>query len=260
MCPFNFPTGRITRDAYKAMLLQLDPNDDEAERKLRDALALSSEQDIARALRKQLNALIPVGATDAEVISAASRVTQTDGPVRDALSRAIQNGADLGVNASADQFETIALAFDWDLVHVQARDWANQYAGELVTRIDRTTQRAVNQSVTRWLDNGEPLSKLREDLAPTFGDARAKLIAQTETTSAYAEGTIISYEESGLVVGPPTMKPPRDTHPGCRCGLALVEDGNGNWNYIWKTANDELVCPICGPLANKVIPTVGEPA
>ena len=261
MRPFQWPTGQITRDAYKAMLLQLDPLDDEAERKLRDALALSSQQDITRALRKQLNDLIPVGATDAEVIAAASRVTQTHGPVKDALSRAIQNGADLGVNASADQFETIALAFDWDMVHVEARDWANRYAGELVTRIDSTTREAVNQSVTRWLDNGEPLSKLRDDLigmpGSPFSPERAKLIAQTETTRAYAEGTIISYQESGLVTGEPTMKPPRDTHPGCRCGLALVEDGNGNWNYIWKTAQDELVCPICGPLANKIIPTVG---
>ena len=222
MRPFNFRAGRITRDAYKAMVLQLDPSDDEAERAIRMAAEKQSEKEIATALRKQMGELIPVSATDAEVATAAWSVTQTSGGVRDALRRALARGADLGVNVAIDQFETIGFGFDWTLANQQAADWASQGAGRLIREIDQTTQLRVQTAVSEWTQSGEPLSALRKELTPLFGKERAELIASTETTAAYAEGNRIAYQASGLV--------------------GKVE---------WRTAMDERVCPICGPLDGK---------
>ena len=56
-------------------------------------------------------------------------------------------------------------------------------------------------------------------LEPTFGQVRAEAIAATETTRAFAEGTLLSYRQSGLVLA-----------------------------TSWKTSVDERVCPICRPL------------
>ena len=222
-----FRTGQNIRDAYKKLTrLDLDPNDSEAERKLRNALEKDSQKDIARALRTQFNELIPAGATDAEVISAASRVTQTSGPVRDALRRALQAGADLGVVATIGQFDNIGLAFDWTMAHAEAAEWASRFASDLIPKIDAVTARRVNSAVSEWISNGEPLSKLRDELmnlpgAP-FGAQRAERIAATETTRAFAEGSRVADKESGVV--------------------EIVE---------WLTQNDELVCPICGPMHGK---------
>ena len=225
MRPFQFSNGRITRDAYKAMRLQLDPDDDEAERAVRMAVEKQSEKEIAAALRAQMNELIPTTATDFEVASAASRVSQTSGGARDALRRALARGADLGVSAAVDQFENIGFGFDWTLANQHAADWANAEAGKLITRIDSVTQRRVQTAVNEWVTNGEPLSALRRELTPTFGPQRAKTISTTETTRAYAEGNKIAYRESGVV--------------------DKVEI---------RVSNDELVCPICGPVSGKRVP------
>jgi hypothetical protein len=75
--------------------------------------------------------------------------------------------------------------------------------------------------ITRWIDNGETLPQLIERLVPLFGEKRAELIAVTEVTRAFAEGNMVAWRESGVIQ-----------------------------KRRWNTANDELVCPICGPLAS----------
>lgn len=104
--------------------------------------------------------------------------------------------------------------------------------------------------VASWADTGEPLSALVKDLrnGPGFGRDRAKLIAATEVTKAYAEGSIISYQRSGLIERRPYKVPVDDTHPGCRCYLSLEDDGDDNWVYVWNTVTDRRVCNICEPL------------
>ena len=63
-------------------------------------------------------------------------------------------------------------------------------------------------------------------LTPIFGETRAKNIAITESTRAFAEGNAIAAEElrnNGFIV-----------------------------NEIWNTVNDNLVCAICDPLNGTV--------
>ena len=225
MRPFRSTIGPITHsrtiEQWKA-ILQLDPDDDEAEQKARMDVEARAEDNITRALGKQRRELLPRGASDDVVAAAASRVDETSGPVRDALRAALVESADLGVAVAVEQFDSIGFAFDWTLANEAARDWADRHAGELISGVNATTKRNVQRSVAAWVDNGEPLSALVSELETTFGRKRAQLIASTEVTQAYAEANRLSYLESGVV----------DT----------VE---------WRTANDERVCPICGPLHGK---------
>ena len=87
----------------------------------------------------------------------------------------------------------------------------------------------MQESVARWYTNGEPLSALTRDLAATFDERRAKLIAMTETTHSAAQGTLRGYEASGVVKA-----------------------------LIWMTANDERVCPYCGALDGETVALDGK--
>ena len=81
----------------------------------------------------------------------------------------------------------------------------------------------------RWIDNGEPLSSLVGDLRQMgFSRRRARLIAQTETTTAYNQANVESYRASGVVA-----------------------------QEEWRTVRDERVCKICGPLHGKRVPLGG---
>ena len=225
-------TGMPTREAYKAQLFLLDPNGDgeidESERQLQLALERQAQEQIAAPLRKQFRDILPASAAAmslAELLTYIDVRIANDQAVVDAINRAIQNGADLGVNIALDQLQMSGIGFDYTLVHTAARDWARQYGAQLIRNVNDTTREAVRQSVSRWYENGEPLSALRDDLVSTvFNERRAQLIAMTETTRAAAEGTHIGYAESGVVT-----------------------------EEIWLTANDERVCPYCNSLNEQVV-------
>ena len=73
------------------------------------------------------------------------------------------------------------------------------------------------------------IPQLKKRLIPLFGEKRADLIASTEVTRAYAEGNLTAWKETGFTEG-----------------------------KEWVTANDELVCPLCGPLDGEVVPINGD--
>ena len=226
----DFFTGGPTREnwtALKAMVLQLDPDEDDAEERIYRELERRGETALLRVFREQWRNLLPPNAEDMELDELMSYVNTrllAAQPVTDAVSRIVQNGVDAGVNIALDQMGRIGVSFDYTLVNTRAREWGTQYAGELIKDIDATTQRSVQQAINRWYANGEPLSALTADLEGTFGEKRARLIAMTETTRAAAEGNRAGFRASGVV-------------------QALK----------WKTANDEKVCPFCGALHGKTV-------
>lgn len=219
-----FPDGLITPDAYKAMVLQLDPDgqDDEIELAIRRGIEDEFAAELERELNRQLNQLIPPGATDEQVRAAANAVEETSGRVRDVLRRELARSADLGVSVSFDTLANIGMAFDWTLAHTEAARFAGDYAFDLVRQINDTTRNRLQVAIGEWFQNGDTLPQLRKELAPLFGERRARLIAQTETTRAAAEGSLIGYRESGVV--------------------EQVEI---------RTSRDERVCPVCGPIAEE---------
>lgn len=219
------------------MVLQLDPGDDEAEQAIRMAVERRNARrlrDILAEINGRMVDAMPEDfnpAIDTFDLRRAARLTRAEEQeLQDALSRMLQESADLGVNVAIDQFESVGFGFDWTLANTTARDWAASYAPRLAGDINATTQRMVGQSVSRWIENGEPLQALIDDIAPVFGRGRAELIASTEVTRAYAEGNRIAYRESGVVT-----------------------------EWEWRTAADERVCPVCGPLQGKRRRLDGEP-
>lgn len=211
-------------ERIKAMILQLNPDDDEAERDERMSIERRMARELANAMQDHMAVLLPPGADDMDPTDVARAVTANAAMpqrVRDILARELTRSADLGVSVAARQFENVGFGFDWTMVNVRAREWAEQHAGALIRDIDDTTRRTVQQAIGRWMQNGDPLGGLTEDLTGLFGRRRAELIAATEVTRAFAEANRIAYRESGVV--------------------SLIK---------WRTAMDERVCPICGPLGN----------
>lgn len=221
----TLPIERITPASLKTMLLQLDPDDDEAEQKIRMAVERRSEKEIHQALQDALEKLYPDGfgdAFDPDAIIEADRVRRElvgNQKFKDALNRAMLDSADLGVSVGIDQLERVGFGFDYTLAHISARDWAVAHTDEILRSLADVTQRGVGQAIARWAENGEPLSALVADIEPFFGRRRAKVIASTEVTRAYYEGTVASYRQSGVIQ-----------------------------KLEWRTARDERVCPQCGPL------------
>ena len=210
----------------KAQILQLDPDDDEAEQKIRMGIEAEATDDLERAFNRQLSAV--TASAPGSVDEAIRRAQEAGEPARDTLRRMLQQSADLGVSVAVAQFDNIGYGFDWTLANQAAADWVDRYTFELVSGINRTTERRLQTAVSEWITNGEPLRELRRELEPIFGRQRAELIASTETTRAYAEANNIAYRESGVAEG-----------------------------REWRTAMDERVCPICGPL-NEVQKPFGE--
>lgn len=128
----------------------------------------------------------------------------------------------LGVKALED-----LIGVDWGLVNNDAADWALGYVGELVRGILSTTRDRIRKEVARFITSGESLADLRRRLMKDylFSESRAEAIAVTEVTRAYAEGNQTAWRQSGVTQG-----------------------------KRWNTANDELVCPICGPVHNAIVP------
>jgi SPP1 gp7 family putative phage head morphogenesis protein len=226
----NIPDAAGSVAAWKALVLQLDDDDDEAEQRARDAIEAAATNNIEQALRKQqreiqriarnLNAdsLVRWMAEDLEQAFTRSR---DEYDLYDMLRRALLQSVDLGVSVAVAQFDNVGFGFDWTLANDNARRWAEQYAGELVWDINATSLERTRRAVSAWVDNGEALGALIEDLTPIFGRGRAELIASTEVTRAYSHANQQAYIDSGVV--------------------DIIE---------FRTSRDERVCLICGPRHN----------
>ena len=235
----DFFPGTITPASLKAMILRLDDDDDEAEQRIRIGVERRTRRALESAMDDIVREITRRAPRDTEeTVNIVRQNFASDSEMYEALSRALQDGVDLGVSVAVNQLENVGFGFDWTLVNTDARNWATSYAGELIRNIEQTTVNSVRQSVSRWIDNGEPLQALIDDLRPTFGAQRAELIASTEVTRAFAEGSTRAYQASGVV--------------------SEIE---------WQTARDERVCPVCGPrhgkrstLAAREVDGIGIPA
>lgn len=226
------------------MVLPLDPNDPEAEERARRAVEDAGQRRIARALaetRAELDALILDGALTPgemqalldrygnrfdEVMAEAmrragreARSVELQEAHRYAIGRTIEEGAEAGLSVAFGQLGNVGINLSYGPVNRFAVEWAQQYTFDLVSRIDESTGRQLGNAVAGWIQRGDALPSLVRDLEPLFGPVRAEMIASTETTRAFAEGSLIGYRQTPVVVG--------------------VE---------FLTAADERVCPICRPL------------
>ena len=128
--------------------------------------------------------------------------------------------------ASAEQIlNAQPIGVDWGIVNQNAANWARRYSFDLVSGITDTTRRAISDAVTAFFERQQTIGDLRAVLSEIYGPVRADMIASTEVTRAAVQG------ELGIV----------DELRGQ--GVQMIG--------IWRTSEDELVCPLCGPLADK---------
>jgi len=131
----------------------------------------------------------------------------------EALQEGLLQLARLGVRYSKHRLSShMAEMVDWDLVNLNAANWASQQAAQLVTNVTETTRQRLREDVTDWIQRGEALPGLERRIAETLADPkRAELVASTEATAAYAAGNDIAWTAAG--VEPAAYKPP--AHPRC---------------------------------------------
>jgi SPP1 gp7 family putative phage head morphogenesis protein len=148
-------------------------------------------------------------------------------PFRDRIVAAVQAVALAGAAFGQEQVERFVfgtvkasgpLAIDWELANNDAAEWALRYGYELVRGLLNTTRQRLVVEIDRFIRNSETLPQLVKRLEPLFGPVRAEMVAVTEVTRAYAEGNAAAWRASGVIQ-----------------------------KREWRTANDELVCPWCGP-------------
>lgn len=134
--------------------------------------------------------------------------------------------ADVATNQAMLAAEGIGIGFELGEVNAAASEWARQYAFDLVKDLTDTTRKVVSNATSQFVETpGMTIGQLRGLLKPAFGDTRAQMIAVTETTRAFSQGTNI-YQE-------------------------MLRGAGVEMTRIWNTSADERVCPICGPLEGR---------
>lgn len=127
-----------------------------------------------------------------------------------------------------DLTQELDFGIDWELANEDAERWAQQYGYALVNRLNNTTRRRLAAEIAEWTQNSETINQLAARLSGLFDARRARTIAVTEVTRAYAQGNQAAWARSKVIDA-----------------------------KRWNTANDELVCPICGPLNGRIVPLSG---
>jgi len=92
----------------------------------------------------------------------------------------------------------------FNLPFEQARQWAAEHSARLVREIEETTQNAIRERVAAAIQRGVNPRQFEQEMAELLKDMpvwRAKRIANTEVMTAYHEGRLQSFRESGVVWG-----------------------------------------------------------
>jgi len=117
------------------------------------------------------------------------------------------------------------VAVSWDMANERAIQWAGQYTYELVRGMNATAQERLSTAIRHFYEGRLDLDGVARRMNSLFSPQRAEMIAITEVTRASVQATNW-YERELNELGVRTER-------------------------IWRTANDEIVCPICGPNSSR---------
>ena len=147
----------------------------------------------------------------------------------------------------------------WTVQSPEAQKWVTDHGLELAKGMNQTTVTRMRQILVNGQKLGLPRDKIRASIQRQFTDMstwRARLIAQTETIRAYAQGAQQVYKDAGVkdkqwldgqagadaicqaldgeIVGiDDSFSDGSDTppaHPGCRCAIRAIMDANPKKN------------------------------
>jgi len=211
------------------MVLQLDPDDDEAEQAIRRSLEKKIEEGLNDGFREMIEEVLPDGYIYWKDPSAAADLIRGSWKLNERmeaeLRKALYESVSLGVEVSLDMMDQVGMSFDYTMVMDEALEWAKNYSYELIGDLNTSGREIVSRAIARHIEGGKPMGALVDDLMKLYGEQRARMIASTETTRAFFQGQVTSLRATGVVE---TME--------------------------WRTSRDHLVCPICGPMHHKRAP------
>jgi hypothetical protein len=124
----------------------------------------------------------------------------------------------LGAQAGADR---LGIGVDWSLVNKDVLRYAKEEAARFSADVNTTSRGQLDQLIADWIEGGGTFKDLKARSVRAWTGPRPKVAAVTELTRIYAQGNRIAWAASGVVKG-----------------------------WRWRTAVDDRVCPICGPLYN----------
>jgi SPP1 gp7 family putative phage head morphogenesis protein len=134
----------------------------------------------------------------------------------------------VGAEAGAESLHPV-VGIDWTLANDEVSRWARRYSSALVKNINDVTLTKLRDGLADWAMARETYPDLVKRFDAILNDARrADLVASTEATRAYAEGNRAIWRKAET-----------------EYGIAVQR--------MWLTAEDELVCPICGGLNGQVV-------
>lgn len=141
----------------------------------------------------------------------------------------------------------LGLAVNWDLHNPHVASTISSL-GERIVGIDATTRADVQRVISDALDEGVTMGDLEIRLTGLFDETyqgRSRTIARTETMYAYNQGSVLAYQDSGVVGYVECMDNKRHTeHYGASDGLSCAErDGT-----IWPL--DQASIPLNGEHPN----------
>jgi SPP1 gp7 family putative phage head morphogenesis protein len=196
------------------------------------------EREMEAAIARALNRLridVAKDITDSNVQDMVMRLRDSEftRPFQDAIVTELQRVALAGSDFGRQQVERFvfgtAKALEvgmWELANNAAAQWALRYGYDLVRGLLDTTRDRLQKEIAEYVQNsqtiGQLVSRIRGD--NLFGEERARMIAVTEVTRAFAAGNMEAWRASGVIE-----------------------------RREWRTNTDELVCPVCGPLAGRVV-------
>jgi hypothetical protein len=126
------------------------------------------------------------------------------------------------VQQAIDSMIEISLDLDPAVINTDAIEWASRNSEEWLQQTFNRTYEGVGTLVPKAFEEGWTTKELAKALEQYYSPKRAEMIAITELTRAQVEGEKAYQERLFQLTG--VRKVP-----------------------IWKTANDERVCPVCGP-------------
>ena len=120
------------------------------------------------------------------------------------------------------------ISTDWSLVNEAVLELARSEAQRFAEMATATSQAQLDDVITNWIQSGGTMDDLIEQAARVWQGPRADVAAITEVTRLYATGNATAWQASGVVTA-----------------------------MVWRTAEDEAVCAVCGPLDESEVPFGG---
>lgn len=137
------------------------------------------------------------------------------------MREAFLEGAELATFAVPVKAE---LPFDLDAVNDAATQHLSNYENRFWERINRTQRDALRSAIIRANEHGLGVDAVIKDIAPLFGEQRARAWAITETTNMIGAGALATYAAAGMS------------------------------GWMWRTVGDARVDPICEGRSGEVYP------